>query len=532
MQKKSALAILFILLLSSSAFSQIDVLLPVTAIEKKEIVRILGEYGQFMHLMSDSGKVAEKKAASVKFLKENLDNANIFVINDLDSNSKNEDYLNFFKYTQKLPEALPKNVKTSIITRTAWMDKVKYDKIRRYYFVEARAEKVFQWYELSERQVPDTLAITDSLATDSLPMKVVYDTIPRFWKQKLSFYVKFDRANNISRNFKLYAISKAGKEPKLEPLPELITWWLGLDPEWKAVFRKRFPKMEEYPREFDVMKVTSLSEVDLSGSKISDLEPLRKFTYLQKLNIANTPVKNLEPILGVKALKELDFSMTKVDTLKGLNQLTNLEKLYFKGIGIVDISPVQHLTKLLELDCSENEIEDISAVKNLTFLEELDFSLNIRIKDISAVSELVTLNKLAMRKIDIRNLDHLRKLENLVYLDLFNTNITSLEPIRHLKKIMHLDLSHNKITSLEPIKNYQYIALLYLASSSVVDLSELKGFINLREIDISKTLIETLGPLHKLEYLKTLKCHYTKIDKNEVQRFKKNHPGCAITYYY
>jgi Leucine-rich repeat (LRR) protein len=139
---------------------------------------------------------------------------------------------------------------------------------------------------------------------------------------------------------------------------------------------------------------------------------------------------------------------------------------------------------------------------------------------------------LSFRKIEIKDLTPVQGMTNLVYLDCFNTGITSLEPIRNMQKIFHLDLSSNKVTSLEPIKNYQYIINLYLSYSSVSDLSVVSGFSLLRELEIyGCPQITSLGGVQKLEYLKVLKCFYTKIGKDEIQRFKKNHPNCAITYY-
>src|SRR5690606_1100939 len=104
--------------------------------------------------------------------------------------------------------------------------------------------------------------------------------------------------------------------------------------------------------------------------------------------------------------------------------------------------------------------------------------------------------------------------------------------IRHLTKIFHLDLSNNKVTSLEPIRNFRYIINLYLNYSSVADLSVVDDFYLLRELELAGCpQIASLGGVHKLENLIVLKCFYTKIGKDEVQRFKKNHPNCAITYY-
>lgn len=512
----------------NQSIAQIDILLPPTPLEKKEVAKVLSEYQKYIQVMADTGKVNEKKSLSVKFLKDRLASANIFVFNDVDTLAKPDDLLNFFKYTQKLPEVSQGKLNFEVDTTRFYVDKVRYDKIRRYYFVEAKTTKKLIWQELRKKveaepiQDSSMVAIVDSAST--------FDTIITSFNQKITFHIKFEKENNIAKNFKIYAISKTGTPPKLEPLPPLISWWLELDQDWKDICRKKL-KLDEYPREFDIEKLTGQYHLDLSGSGIKTLEPLRKFNNLEKLDFSNTAVNNLDPILHLSRLKKLDISKTKIDTLKGLEKLTSLEEFNCVGNKLKGIAEVKYLTNLKKLKCAENEIEDISPVKELLTLEELDFSLNIKVKSIDAVKDLINLTKLALMKIDVRNLEPIRNLENLVYLDLFNTNITSLEPIRNLKKVTHLSLDHNKMTSLEPIKNYRFITELSLNSSSVKDLSEIKNFNYLKVLNIANTEIVDLGPVHKFEYINVLNAAYAKVNKEEIQRFKKNHPKCRITYY-
>lgn len=500
--------------------AQVDVLLVPTPAEKGEIQRILNEYQKFMTASGDSLLPKEKRAlATLKFSKELINN-DVHVYADYDT-SGNNNFVKIFPYVQKFKELFPQTVYTTLSDIT--LSKVKFDKIRKYYFVEATANKKTQWYSISKKIIRDSVLAKDTL---------VADTIRQSYTTKTNFYVRFDRVNNVSKNFKLYAISKAGVEPKLEPLPPLVIWWLEMDPEWKSFFRTKL-KLEEYPSSYDIEKVSGFQELDISNQKFKTLEPLSKMHFLRKLNCTNTPITSLEGISGIESLNVLDISKTQIRSLKGIEKLINLNELYCSGLKLETIEQVRGLINLEKFHCADNELVEISAVKDLVNLKELDFSLNIKIKTIEPIRTLVAMEKLSFAKINAQNLEPLRGMINLIHLNCYNSGITSLEPIRNLHKIIFLDLDHNKITTLEPIKDFKFLTNLRISSTNITDFSPIKNYGFLRELDISNNpQITELGPIHKLEYIRVLKCFYTKVSKEEVARFKKNHPDCAITYYY
>lgn len=518
---KKILFTLLLITISLKINAQTDILLPMNDTEKKEVIRLLTSYDGFLNFVAQKPSDADQKKESVTFLKTTISNANISVFNDLDSTAQNEDYENIFKYCQRVPNAFPATVKIKTTPKNLVVEKVKYDKIRRYYYVEIKGEKGFSWKEVIQK------ADTVSSSADSI---AVSDTIVHSIKKSISVFIKFDRENNVSKNFKIFAISKTGVAPKLEPLPPLISWWLTLDPEWKAIMRKK-RNLEEYPREFDLEKATGVFEFDCSNSNLKNLEPLKKFTSLEVLNVSGNPITDPSAIFDISSLLSLDLTKTQITSLDGIENLKKLQVLKVSNLKLKSIEPLKNLVQMVELDCSNNEIDDLSPLTNLVNLKDLNVGLNIKVKDISMLKNLVLLEKLSIAKIDIKSLAPLSGLVNLVLLDCFNTDITTLEPIKNLVKLFQLNICHTKVSSLDPIKHFRFIANLYLGSSSVKDLSAINNFYAIRELDISNTELTSLGPIHKLEYIKVLKCFYTKIDKNEVQRFKKNHPGCQITYY-
>jgi len=506
---KKYLIVTILVIFSFVCQAQVDVLQMPSEQEKANLKGMVDTYFTFVNKMTGMqvSNPEVRKNEMIKFMKDILAKGTVQTINDIGGTVK--DTLGFIAYLNRLKLAdssLTHTLDSSGIVYTNF----KYDPWRRLYFTELKLNKIISW-KLIKEESSDT-----SLITDIIP---------------LSFFIRFEKDQNTFKNFKLFCITLQGGEPNLPPLEPLQLWWKNLDAEWK-IFLSKQRTIDTYPKQSDLEKLTYVSELNMDNSTFKSYEPLSVFTNLKKLTFIGSSISSLETLEKLQSLTYLDITKSQVRGLSGVDRLFRLEEFYCKNNQLTSILPVARLINLVKFDCSENDLEDIGAVAQLTNLKELNISLNIKVKNIDAVKDLVNMEKISFRKIEIKDLTPLSNMKYLVYLDCYNTGITSLEPIRNLQKIFHLDLSNNKVTSLEPIKGYNFIVNLYLNSSSVSDLSVVSSFTLLRELEIAACpQIASLGGIHKLEYIKVLKCHYTKISKEEIQRFKKNHPNCAITYY-
>ncbi|MDB5274262.1 MAG: hypothetical protein JWO58_2629 [Chitinophagaceae bacterium] len=516
---------IFLLLLSLTANAQVQVLLPPTEPEKAELKKIIKNYEDYLNTMTSATATSDaKKLASVRYMRENLAKGNTFVVNDIDSTDANKK-LAFLAYMNKLPSSYGGS-STHSISQTMLFDKIKFDQWRRFHYAEVKVNETVRWKELATVKKLVTDSVTH--ATDSVMVK---DTLVRSKDFKMSFFIRFDKEGAVNKNFKLYGVMPPGESPELPALEPLQQWWSTLTPEWKTTLQK-IRTLEDYPSESDLSKLTYEPELDFTNATMTSYEPLSKFTNVKKLFIPGASIDNFAPISKMSGLICLDISKSKITSIEGVQKLTKLEELYCIGNKLTTIAPVATCITLIKLNCSENELEDISPVKDLINLKELNVSLNIKLKNIDPVKGLVNMEKISFRKIEIKDLTPVQNMPNLVYLDAYNTGVTSLEPIRNMQKIFHLDLSSNKVTTLDPIKNYKYLLKLYLNTSSIQDYSIIDNFTLLRELDISNCpQIKSLGGIHKLDFLTSLKCIHTNIDKNEIARFKKNHPKCGVTYY-
>jgi internalin A len=113
---------------------------------------------------------------------------------------------------------------------------------------------------------------------------------------------------------------------------------------------------------------------------VSDLEPLRGLTSLQKLNCSSTKVSDLELLRGLTSLQNIKCSSTKVSDLEPLRGLTSLQNLNCSFTKVSDLELLRGLTSLQNLDCSDTQVSDLEPLVGLQTLKTLICN-NLKIRD-------------------------------------------------------------------------------------------------------------------------------------------------------
>lgn len=118
-------------------------------------------------------------------------------------------------------------------------------------------------------------------------------------------------------------------------------------PDWKTILTLPLEKLSLRNGSFDALpssisprNVQRIKELDLSGSNIQSLEPLRVFSQLENLDITNTPVRDLRPITG-KRLRVLKIGNTRITDLTPLGQAA-LRELDLSGLSITTLAPLRN----------------------------------------------------------------------------------------------------------------------------------------------------------------------------------------------
>lgn len=165
---------------------------------------------------------------------------------------------------------------------------------------------------------------------------------------------------------------------------------------------------------------------------------------------------------------------------------------------------------------------------------------------------------MALPKVDvhgittIKDLEPLRPLTGLKWLDCGQTEVGSLEPIKEAKGMLKLNCDYTHIADLSPLAEFKKLQMFWCMSSSVTDLSPLSNLPALLTLNASRTLIksieplrncpklaaltiadtpiESIAPLMDLDDIKFLDIRQTKVGAKEVNEFKKKHPNCDVKY--
>ena len=174
----------------------------------------------------------------------------------------------------------------------------------------------------------------------------------------------------------------------------LRTWWEGLDPIWKAIFRKALAIQNEFPDALELQRIIDLREVEISpdfpinsvqplanlnwlerltinNQGVSDLNPLAHKTYLVELNVQNNPVSDLKPLENSVMLELINIENTQIDDFGPLSKMNNLVTLNASGTPVKSLKPLAGLQKLENLFVNNTNVRSISPVENIPALKQL-----------------------------------------------------------------------------------------------------------------------------------------------------------------
>lgn len=128
----------------------------------------------------------------------------------------------------------------------------------------------------------------------------------------------------------------------------------------------------------------------------------------------------------------LTLSFEKIGAIPPeITRLKKLEKLELHDTGIKDLNPIAGMTGLRSLTCGSNPIRDTTPLAQLVNLKYLSIN-HCRIKDISVVGNMKGLESLDVRDNHIGDIGMLRECKYLKYVDISNNLITTLRPLQHV----------------------------------------------------------------------------------------------------
>ena len=159
----------------------------------------------------------------------------------------------------------------------------------------------------------------------------------------------------------------------------------------------------------NAVDMTTLYELDITHSNISDLSFLSSATNLERLRLSNNQIVDLGTLSSLANLKYLYLDNNQIVDLEPLKGLANLESLSLNNNQIVDLGTLSSLPNLKYLHLNNNQIVDLEPLKGLANLEHLYLHSN----QINDFALLETFDGLTGISLDIKSDEHLSQAQAL-----------------------------------------------------------------------------------------------------------------------
>ncbi len=293
----------------------------------------------------------------------------------------------------------------------------------------------------------------------------------------------------------------------------------------------------------EIISLESLSELsdltwlDISGTSIDDLSPVRNLNKLKVLRANSTLIEDITALKYNLSLEELEVANTIVENLGTLSSLRNLVKLNLADTQVSRISNLKSCPNLTSLNLSGTRIANVGILQELPQLKTLDIS-NTAVRDLGPVSNLKDLQSLNISGSAISNLQALSEMENLRELYCSNTSIRDLSPLKGNRRLSKIYCDHTNIGDAEAsaftkdnpftlvifdteaLRNWWNSLPLYwkavfskqIQVDSEPTTEQLHQVINLQELDLSgNTFMQNLMPVSRLTNLRSLNIANTEI---------------------
>lgn len=258
----------------------------------------------------------------------------------------------------------------------------------------------------------------------------------------------------------------------------------------------------------DVLKhFTALEKLDIWVNSLELAQDILSIKFLKELNLyidEQTPViletaildvqqlKNMEklslqsydqiPFRGIGHLKSLKtLSIESDGDVENLNALPLLEKLSIEGGAVINKLPRLEQVKVLDIRIDEDS--EVSSLKNFPNLEKLQLS-NTEEEQRIDISGLEKLKVLVCECYDVDNIVAFENLPSLEELDLCYRGISILPKLDKLTNLKILNLSENQIKNIEGLKNLKNLERLNLYDNEISDFSILNKLPKLHEVNV------------------------------------------------
>lgn len=335
------------------------------------------------------------------------------------------------------------------------------------------------------------------------------------------------------------------------------TWQqsMAADP---ATVKKLFIRDKE-PLDYEALKkFTNLEQLIVYESPIEDLSWLVDYPKLQVLEFQGNSLKSLEGIQVLKGLREFACNHNFVKDLTPLDSLTGLTWIQIYDNEIETLEPIGHFPKVTTLDVSRNRIRSLKPIAGWTWIQNLSVYGCDDLIDISEVSNFLDLTDLNISFLPVpdfslKMLEGHTKLENLRIQGMVGSNedlnhimhhtkleqltmgkndaITNIDSLRYLTKLRYLDIHSNTVSDISVVRHFPRLVKMVIYSNPVKDISPLLNCPDLRSLFMHDIVGIDFGPLYQMAWLQHLSLAQKAFTKEQAIALKKALTKTSVSFY-
>ena len=174
-----------------------------------------------------------------------------------------------------------------------------------------------------------------------------------------------------------------------------------------------------------------------------------------------------------------------------------------EGQRCLEAFPGARQLKVRELQPDASLLATVLALRG-SCVTSLDLSGSRALTDVSALSQLLSLQNLNLNHTAVANVGGLSPLVNLQTLDLWSTHVSDVNPLSSLVNLQTLSLSFTKVVDVSGLSTLVSLRTLSLAGTLVEDVSSLSPLVSLQRLNLNGAHVRNVAGLAPLSNLKTL----------------------------
>jgi Leucine-rich repeat (LRR) protein len=245
------------------------------------------------------------------------------------------------------------------------------------------------WLDLSNTAVEDVIALQNMTDLEylNIDQTLVSDISPLTGLEKLGF-IYADHSGVLVENVTIFKETNSNCQVIFQT-DHLQNWWNDLSEEWIAIIKSN-ANLTTTPSKEELQELVYMKEIQFHDkSGISSLKPLEMFTELEKIESSNTSITGVSPLRDLEKLHTIRISDSPLKSIEPLLGL-HLESLTISNTQVEDISSLEKVTTLKKLNISGTPVKSLKFCSSLTNLEELEFH-NTKVNNLKPLLELTNL---------------------------------------------------------------------------------------------------------------------------------------------